>query len=281
MAGTIALLGAALTAPALAANFLYDFDALTTGGLIAQDGWYSPRSYWGNPTIVSSTAPSGTSNMIQETGTGSGGYAAARALPTGTFYSGTETAAVFQYDAQATRFYSGNTMWLGGNGDHQVLGDDWSGAQAKLGPSLGFYNSTAGVYTFRLGTKAASGGWTILSYVSTVPLGDWVSIQLIMDFTANAGAGSGSLFFKDLTTGETSFTAAPGLQNINLGLTVGAGLAAGYTPDKWNQIGFDFAPVNTYPAKLDNLLVSSTIPEPSALPLLALGGLMLGRRRRA
>ena len=81
MFGVTALIGAALTAPAQAADFTYDFNSLTPGALTGQDGWYKTRSGWGDATIASATAPGGTSNMVENIGNVTG----CRALPTGTF----------------------------------------------------------------------------------------------------------------------------------------------------------------------------------------------------
>ena len=258
MVSATALIGAAFTVPAQAMDFPYDFNSLSTGTLTGQDGWYITRAYWNNAIIVSDTAPGGTSNMVQQT---VGGVTGARALPTGTYFFGNETAAVLQYDVKATRGYSSDQVWLGGNGTQTHLGDDFAGAQAQLGPMLGFYNSAGGVYNFRLGSKntaadaGTDGGWIMHDQASSVPLGHWITLKLVMDFTANGGAGSGSVFYKDLTNGDSGFTAVSSLQNINLGLNNG-GMATGYIPGVWNQIGFDMNPVDTYAESMDNLFVS-------------------------
>ena len=265
--GAMAFLGAALSSPLHATDFRYDFSSLTPGILatqpevpeIGQDGWYTQRAYiCGNPLIVLGSAPVGTSNMVQNTV----GVIGARALPSGTYFTGYETSAVLQYDIKGT-YYSGSQMFLGGNGNPAtVLQDDWSGGQASLSPSLGSYNSTSGFYTFSVSPKKTNGGWdTAVSQVSTVPLGHWVRLRLVMNFAANGGAGAGSVFCQDLTAGATTFTAMSSLQNINLGMT-GGGLAAGFTPGQWNQVGFRLNP-NVTASSLDNIFVAPVADYPA------------------
>ena len=55
-----------------------------------------------------------------------------------------------------------------------------------------------------------------------------------MDFTAYDGEGSGSLYARDLTLGETNYTAVANLQNINLKIRSRLGTSA--PPSSWNAL---------------------------------------------
>ena len=92
------------------------------------------------------------------------------------------------------------------------------------------------------------------SHVSSIGLStaSWYQLQLVINFTANAGSGSGSLFYRNLTLGETAFTAVPDLQNVSLGLL---NTAADVRPATYDAVH-----VTLSLADVDNF---GAIPEPS------------------
>lgn len=109
---------------------------------------------------------------------------------------------------------------------------------------------------------------------------DWYRLRADIDYSANGGDGSLSLFEQDLTAGDGGFTPVPGLQNMNLGLTA-ANLASTQVTD-WTEytIRVDSS------ALLDNIVIgpSAETPEPGSLALLLTSGIaasLLAVRRRA
>ena len=61
--------------------------------------------------------------------------------------------------------------------------------------------------------------------------GDWARLELRVDFTANGGEGAASLYFLNLTEGETQFRAVPGLHGVPL-------VGEVVYPETWDEIGF-------------------------------------------
>lgn len=78
---------------------------------------------------------------------------------------------------------------------------------------------------FWLKSKDVNGAFSTTSYcqtISNIPSGHWYQVKLTMDFTANNGNGSGSLAYRNLTLGDTSFIPLGLIQNINLRLLYNA-----------------------------------------------------------
>ncbi len=64
--------------------------------------------------------------------------------------------------------------------------------------------------------------------------GDWLNFRWEIDFTANAGQGSGTLFFRNVTEGQTQWQTDSSLTDINLGLST---VATDKTnPANWNGV---------------------------------------------
>ncbi|MDP3851797.1 MAG: PEP-CTERM sorting domain-containing protein [Luteolibacter sp.] len=258
---------ALITTAQAATTYSNDFSSYSNGSLVGQGAWYQG---------VAGGAPQVASGIISGDTTTS-----AKDFSSGALFAGTETAAILQVDVLSTRGFSGMEFYLGGTGATDPINDDWSGTQKLFGPTVGFANGPFGDgYQFRLGVKASDGSW---SHVTATPgsapsLENTITLQLVMDFTANSGAGSGSVYFKNLTLGDTSFTAVDGLQNINLGLNY---LDSTATPSDWNQVAFRTSNSGDgFAHSIDNLLVTgSAIPEPSTIGLFALCGWMFGFRR--
>ncbi len=61
--------------------------------------------------------------------------------------------------------------------------------------------------------------------------GEWARLELRIDFTANGGDGAASLYFLNLSDGDTEFRAVPGLQSIPFQGEV-------VYPETWDEIGF-------------------------------------------
>ena len=86
------------------------------------------------------------------------------------------------------------------------------------------------------------------SLPSTVASTDWLRLRLVIDFTANTGQGSASLFYRNLTDGETAFTPVAGIQNINLSNKV----RQAYT---WDSVT---ANVFSTTSRIDHILVNGS-----------------------
>lgn len=165
-------------------------------------------------------------------------------------FFGIETQAVEQFDVTAEAA-AGFGLGSDADGDGRL-----SAAEGELGPVFGTLRSqTQGIEQFAL--VAANFG-----AVSVAPLnneerccnedGDWYRLQLRMDFTANNGSGSGSLYYMNLSNGDTQFKPVSELQNVDLKLD-SMQQAAG--PESWSSmwITMRFEGAQSLP-RLDNLV---------------------------
>jgi hypothetical protein len=187
---------------------------------------------------------------FQEQGPGVGADASrlndgAFSIPT---FDGSETEAFIQAD-----------FGFGAWGNQFALGYDTNADSIirrstpnEIGPrlSIGCFEQ-AGVSV----TNAA--GITTKVPVSNVNAGctEWVRLRLVMDFTANGGQGSGDVYFKNLTNGDTCLQPVTGLQGINLGLNPGSGDAS--DPVNWNGM---WGHMEGATNELDNIRVETSIP---------------------
>lgn len=241
-----------LCLPVHAAVFTYDFESLGFGALNGQDNW----SFLAGDSafIVTSGSGANTTKVVGTGGSTSSNFAGR--INDGNFSFGSlvgVTSLTLGFD---TRYVSG--------GSDQAL--------FYLNSASG---STQSAY-FGLNGDAFYVNANGIALPSGVDPNDWLSLRLVMDLTANSGDGSGSLFYKNLTDGETSYAAVTGMQDMSLGLSI-------QDPTQWNRLMLrtGFYEGN----KIDNLFIetSSAVPEPSRSLLAALGlcGLILRRRRSA
>ena len=250
----------------------YDFHALTAGAMSVsttpgtagnQDGWYLDNATAVSVLYVTAGTGMNTTNVTAIGPSTSRGDAIRNFGAA--FFTGTETAAVLQFDFRVGQKYSGGTVALGGNQTAAALDSDF---QTRFSPGLlvGTADNESGL-TLRITPKQANGTWltltpqtilwsAITSSGKTAAIGDWMQVKMVMDFTANAGAGSGSLFYRDLTIGQTAFTAST-IANVNLGLTYNT---AGYGAANWNQVYLrenNYTATMTKPVAIDNLYIES------------------------
>jgi hypothetical protein len=78
----------------------------------------------------------------------------------------------------------------------------------------------------------------------------WFRIRFVMDLSANQGQGSGTIFFKSLTDGETSWRTDATLTNFSLKLDTTADDSS--NPTKWNALWLHFEGAT---AGLDNIRI--------------------------
>lgn len=243
-----------LLAASASAQFVYDFDGLTGSDtypyalLDAQDGWSEQTFNAANRCGVTATlSHDGTQCLrFQEVGPGYG--CDASRINDGAWlfapFAGVETSAMFECDVQVG--FWGGTFGLAHdtNGDGIVRGNQPGerGVRFSIGTQsnqqLRLFRADQ---TFAQASLASAGG---------VGGGDWVRVRVIMDLAANGGSGSGALFVQNLSQGAASFTAVPGLQDVDLALDQTAADAT--NPLLWDAMWLHFEGA-TY--SLDNIQV--------------------------
>lgn len=232
---------------------VYDFEALPNGVLQGRDGWQDEPDSGLLVTRPDSTLENGTQVVQPDLGVISGWTAVLNRPNNETFrfspFFGNETQAVEQFDVTgeaAAGFGLGNDV----DGDGRL-----SAVDGELGPVFGTLRSqTQGIEQFAL--IAANFGATYLAPLNNEERccnedGDWYRLQLRMDFTANNGAGSGSLYYMNLSNGDTRFKPVSELQYMNLKLD---SMHQAATPQFWSSmwISMRFEGAQSLP-KLDNL----------------------------
>ena len=94
----------------------------------------------------------------------------------------------------------------------------------------------------------------------------WYDLKLTMDFSTQGGLGS--LSYRDVTLGQTAYTAA-GIEVQNLPLNIAA-VSGKYVAQGFQVFGYNESGTNC----IDNMSVSwGTVPEPSTLTLAAMGAM--------
>lgn len=259
----------------------YNFDSLTPGALSTstrsaagnQDGWYLDQALT-NSMIVESSAGG---NRL--TTTDQAGAYSARAIRNfgSSFFAGTETSAKLQFDLTTGANYAGGSIMVGGNGTaNNYLSSDNAGVWGVQAGAVLVGSSL----TFTLKGKASSGvGYgTAVTQTVTGIAGHTYSIQLELDFTAYSGAGSCTMYYKDVTAGG-DFTLLSSISDVDLYLATG--MTSGYNVANWNQVWLKLSENGSPLATIDNLYVAA--PEPSAA-ILVCGGVLvllgLNRTRR-
>ena len=262
-----------LAGPALASGpVTYDFNALASGPLsvstspsdpLNQDGWYlDSATAVSVMAITTGTGVNPSKMMVSGPGTNVQGRAFRNfGAP---FYSGMETNAVFQLDYQVGGNWSGGYFLVGGGGLTPLTSALNGGSYSAFGPKVMLSTSTTGtMLTLSLYPKASGGVFgTAVSQAltfstGTLAIGDWIQVQLVMDFTANGGGGAGSLFYRNLTRGQTGFTALSSVAAVNLGLNFNP---ANYHAANWNQIMTQITSTGgSNPVGIDNFLVGTPL----------------------
>jgi len=122
---------------------------------------------------------------------------------------------------------------------------------------LGFYlRSEGGAYS--MGTIMQANGLFITDTSSsdldfravpgTFAPGEWIRLRLVIDFTAAGGNGSAVLYYRNLSDGETDFTAYVTNNNLNI-----LGMGAAANPQLWTGL---VARLDSFGPHIDNLQVS-------------------------
>ncbi|MFA7236876.1 MAG: PEP-CTERM sorting domain-containing protein [Phycisphaeraceae bacterium] len=270
--GSLAIASAASAAPVN-----YNFDALTPGAMAVnatpggvgnQDGWYLDSAIT-TSVPVAATAASGSPTTQVMTNAQGAGTRAIKNFGTA-FFTGTETNAQYSFTFQKNSGTWAISMALAGNG---TAGATNGNALVQFGPRFGLAEATK----FFIAPKNNLGAWAAAttSTAQTMTTGNWYTVTAIIDFTANAGDGLGSITLRDITANTTPVTV---MSNVALGLNASA---TDTNPNQWNQVWFRADPSGGT-LLANSIQISSFtvgVPEPATLGLMALGGLMLCFRR--
>ena len=203
----------------------YDFDFAGTenAALVGQDNWTFARDF---------TATDGNNVRLQT-----------EATPAGTTLAAVSTSG---YDSVISRQSDPDFGFLPhrfGQTDARISFEGRAGiAGGGSGNVYLILNNTSGNDGIQFGMSSSSfqirGGRFsgVLREFTSIPSGwydrgDWFRQELRIDFTANAGEGAASLFFMNLTDGDTAYRAVPGLQGVPLEGEV-------RYPETWDRIEF-------------------------------------------
>lgn len=236
------------------AQFVYDFNSLSGSDqhpftlLAGQDNWTATTYNANNDLGVTATlAFDGTPALrFQESGPGYGCDASRINDAFWLFppFFGNERTAMFQCDIRVG--YWGGSFGLG----HDVSGDGIVRGNQPGERGVRFQIGTQSNQQLRLYRGNQSYVVASLSSAGGISGGNWVRVRVVMDLTANSGAGSGSVFVQNLSQGAPGFTPVPLLQDVDLALDQNAFDAT--NPLLWDALWLHFEGA-TY--ELDNVEV--------------------------
>jgi hypothetical protein len=238
-------LGAGLAGSSAHANtFTYDFENLTVGALVGQDGW-AQLSTWFSPGVTGGggfnpTQVSAVQNAAQGNATG-----AIRSLESPLLYTAADTAVLWQFDGLVLGTDVSQTALLG-------LGSNLFGRQ--------------GTRTLLIVSGSPLSGDTLLP-------DDWYRYRLELDFSI-PGVNS-TLFYRNLSKGEALFTKDGVLQDVNLGITPNE-----FGEYEFTRL-FIRQDTNVGGTYIDDIRIAP-VPEPGSLALVGAGVVAItamGRRR--
>ena len=221
---------------------VYTFDSLSINYLDGQDNWFDQTGAGIATVSIDTTIVNGTGivspilSLFYQPAFVTRPNDSVFSFPQ---YSGNETDAIIQFDARGSYvalFALGYD--LNGNGSLDT-------SLGEVGPSFGIWDQNFAIQTANLDTLLKE------------PFGlgnnvfDWYRIQMRIDFTANGGLGAGSLYYLNLSDGDVTYNAVPGLQNINLQLN---NMNINATPQNWNSMFLTLTSNGGTQTAVDNLL---------------------------
>ncbi|MDP3850402.1 MAG: RICIN domain-containing protein [Luteolibacter sp.] len=236
-----------------AAPVSYGFDSLNNGALVGQNGWYADSA---QSPVTSTAAATGTGLNTTRIITSGASYSDRAIRNFGApFYSGTETKALLQFDYRVGSEWTMGQFALGGSSDVNLVLN--GNNTAAFSPRISLTRNDAGTgIKFSLFPKSGAGWGTAVSNSivfapGVISIGDWLQVQLLMNFTT----GTGTLFYRNLTLAQTAFT--PLFWNANLGLN-----GASSSPSQWNQAWMRIDRPGGTPqlAAFDNLTLAANGP---------------------
>jgi hypothetical protein len=241
---------------AMADSYLYDFSTATGSDLLdkninGNDNW---EYLAGDGGYV--YRPAGQDNTLYQANSASTACQVWRQNDAVFSYTlgATDTGVVLSFKVRARN--TANSLF--------ALGYD-DGSSVIVGPQFGLNSTNWNIRGAAFGTN------TFVANSLTTDTKIY-ELQMVVDFTANGGDGSGSMYIQNLTDGG-DMVAVDGLQNINLEL----GRMGISNPSDVNGLYVRLAGGGAW---VDNLMITP-VPEPTTMILLGMGGLLgLARRRR-
>lgn len=226
---------------------VYTFETLAAGDFIeSQDGWAGQPGV-GNAIVALDESGHGTKVVRHHktvifdepafiTRTNDAGFNFVS-------FTGTETNAVIQFEANGEHI----AMFALGrdrNGDGLLLSAD-----GEIGPAFGVHDRNFRIQEANLGT-AYDDGFNEGGGDGNSG-NDWYRLQLRLNFMAADGEGTGSLYFMNLTDGDTAFHTVSGLRNRPLGLSR---LHPEARPASWNGLWLHLLSNGNSVPSADNLV---------------------------
>lgn len=217
---------------------VYTFDNLNDGNIAGQDNWTKRDiGAFGGVTLKVTPVANlpGTAKALASSNGGGNKNSEASRLNDANFaipqFTGFETAAFLE--ASLERGYWGHGFAVGYDSDK-------NGSISLKDPGdIGVYVEQS-YANRRVSVRMANG--TTYSTTSFFPtyadVPDWSRYRLVMDVTANGGAGIASLYWRNATSDPPVFVAVTGLTNLPMGLSPLADDAR--NPTNWNGILADF-----------------------------------------
>ena len=229
------------------ASDLYSFEWLGANNFInGQDGWICQPGV-GDAIIMLDASGNGT-KVVRHFKTvvfDRPAYITRTNNPAFNFlpFTGLETNAVIQFDANG-EYVAMIALGRDLDGDGMLLS-----ANGEIGPAFGIYDRNFRIQEANLGTNYNDGfnegGGDGNSG------NDWYRLQLRLNFTSANGEGTGSLYYMNLSDGNTSFHTVAGLINQPLGLSR---LHPDARPAKWNAVWLHLLSNGNSVPSADNLI---------------------------
>jgi hypothetical protein len=230
---------------------VYDFNSLSNGNLNGQDGWKtSVYGTGGDGQVITWT--SNGSKAVQYDRSGSNFGVSGTRLNNAAYRFPQQGAGktIVEIDVQPAYWGMVFGMGLDANGDGLFSTADIKNSSASntdMAWWVKFGKNENGWQFYSKGTAATTTGNGGTGNSLT-----YARVRVVLDYAANGGSGSASVFVRDLEVANSAFAPVSELQNLSLGLDA---VATGVTnPRNWNGLGFH---IEGATGVLDNLSISN------------------------
>ncbi len=262
LAVVVLLMGAGLVRAETLFSCDFEGPAYTAGNLIGQDSWErTSLAGYLDPQVGTGSGTNNTQVFMGDTTTGQTSWSAQRPFATPLIFTSADTAIEFHLDGYGDRGSASNER---SNWAATMM---WEGTDTLRELYVGIYSQFAKSY---LSTYYRDGN-QVLRYGDSLVSGDWYEVKVVMDFSQmcsdDTTYGKLTYYYRNLTEGETEFTADGTFQDVDMYLA-----ADGLGQFQSNGV---CAFVTSYDVPqqqgIDNISIIDPVPEPSVLALLATG----------